>query len=204
MQSNVHSHNFEKCVCLAISVSSVEESQSHWALLCAEFKVAGLKEIRKKLDSVPSYVGFSDGPSSQGSKWKYLLHVISRLGVSRVWIIVGKQWPSLILHFSAPTVSKRGHVTSAWQWNLSKNHVGPFWTKGMFSLHTFFLSPLPGYRGLKHCMAGVSKDCRNISWKQEMKESCSPIRSTVLPFYINMNKLHCVKPLSFYSLYTNI
>lgn len=81
MQSNVHSHNFEKCVCLAISVSPTEESQLQQALLCAEFKMAVLKEIRVNVDPIQFYVGFSDGPSSQSSKWTYLLHVISRFGV---------------------------------------------------------------------------------------------------------------------------
>lgn len=63
MQSSVHSHNFEKCVCLAISVSLMEESQLHQALLCAEFKVAMLKELRANLDPIQFYEGFSDGPS---------------------------------------------------------------------------------------------------------------------------------------------
>ena len=82
MQSSGHSHNFEKCVCLAISVSLMEESQLHQALLCAEFKVAVLKELRANLDPVQFYEGFSDGPSLQSSKWAEVLHLISKLGVT--------------------------------------------------------------------------------------------------------------------------
>lgn len=82
MQSSVHSHNFEKCVCLAISVSLMEESQLHQALLCAEFKVAMLKELRANLDPIQFYGAFSDGPSLQSSKWTEVLHVISKLGVT--------------------------------------------------------------------------------------------------------------------------
>ena len=62
MQSSVHSHNFEKCVCLAISVSLMEESQWHQASLCAEFKVAVLRELRANLDPIQFYEGFPDGP----------------------------------------------------------------------------------------------------------------------------------------------
>ena len=82
MQSSVHSHNLEKCVCLAISVSLMEESQLHQALLCAEFKVAVLKELRANLDPIQFYEGISDGPSLQSSKWAEVLHLISKLGVT--------------------------------------------------------------------------------------------------------------------------
>lgn len=108
------------------------------SIKCAEFKVAVLKEIRGNLDPIQSCVGFSDGPSSQSSKWKYLLRVISGLGVSQLWIIAGTWWSRLKLHFSAPTVSKRGHVTSAWQRNLSKNYVGPYWTRCSLCALSFF------------------------------------------------------------------
>lgn len=56
MQSNVHSHNFEKCVCVVILISFMEESQLHQELLCSEFKVVVLKGFGTNLD--PSQMDF--------------------------------------------------------------------------------------------------------------------------------------------------
>lgn len=84
MQSSVHSHNFEKCVCLAISVSLMEESQWHQASLCAEFKVAVLRELRANLDPIQFYEGFLMAPSLQSSKWTEVLRVISKSGVPKL------------------------------------------------------------------------------------------------------------------------
>lgn len=111
MQSSVHSHNFEKCVCLAISVSLMEEPQWHQALLCAEFKVTVLKEFRANLDPIQFYEGSSDGPSSQSSKWTEVLCVISKLGVPKLWVLAGKKLSSLKPHFLAPIISKWCQMT---------------------------------------------------------------------------------------------
>lgn len=80
MPGSVHSHNFEKCVCLAISVSLMEESQLHQALLCAEFKTILIKELRAG-GSNSVLRGLFLVASLQSSKWTEFYHVISKLGV---------------------------------------------------------------------------------------------------------------------------
>lgn len=73
------------------------------------------------------------------------------------------------------------------------------------SCSTFsFLCHYLGTENLKHWEITVSKDSRIIiPWKQHTEQSCPPTKSTVLLFHMSVNKIHCVKPLKFCSLYVS-
>lgn len=145
MQNNVHSPNFEKCVCLTISVSSTKESQLHQSLLHAEFKLAVLKEIRAYLDPIQFYMEFSNRPSSKSSKWRYLLHVMSRLES-----LLGNNCPTSD-DISQPLLFPSGAlwlVPDSKTWQKWRGAPRPEW---IFSLHTFFSFLLLSTEDLKHC-----------------------------------------------------
>lgn len=146
MQRNVHSPNFEKCVCLTISVSSMDESQLHQVLLSAEFKDTVLKEIRAYLDPIPMRTFLI------GSR-----HRVQSRSISYTW------FPGLEFHSSeslleskcpASDISQPLLLLSVAVWLVPDNEM---WTKMMWvpskpsecSLSVLYFLSATGHRGFE-------------------------------------------------------
>lgn len=180
MQSNVHSHNFEKCVCLAISVSSVEESQLHQALCVLSSRLLCSKRSGQIWIQFSSRRAFLTVPH---------LWVQSRR-ISYRWFqgLESNSLEPLLESYSQPhTTFLSPHCFEEVPCDLCltmncEQKLCESLLNQVDVLCAYFLSFSSSPRlwtDLKHCMTVVGT---SFPEKQQIEESCSPARSTILLF----------------------